>query len=237
MLFIFIILLLFYTISFSMCCVDGEGSAESLGAMFIAHVKIVNILTHTKAAMEQVSSDEDNAKCRACIQAAKLLDPEHDSVMLLEAEQLSHEGDVDGALALLDKVKRRLRVKKRVADPEATDVVFMVAKASVLSAQAFVLMGQGNMAEAHQVFSEVDGLYRLALQLDPTAIEVMAQQAQLRSMIFADFDDAVRLIEQALPLFRSRDELQDILQMLVTFRANQRGLHFLRSGLQDSSSA
>lgn len=213
---------------------DGEGSAESLGAQFIAHVKIVNILTHTKAAMEQQSTDEDNAKCRACIQSAKLLDPEHDSVMLLEAEQLSHEGDVDGALALLEKVKRRLRVKKRIADPEASDVVFMVAKASVLSAQAFQLLQQGNMAEAHNVFSEVDNLYKAALVLDPTAIEVMAQQAQLRSMIFADFDEAVRLIEQALPLFRSRDELQDILQMLVTFKANQKGLQFLRSGLQDS---
>jgi len=213
---------------------EGETSAESLGAQFIAHVKIVNILTHTKAAMEQTPSDEDNAKCRACIQASKLLDPEHDSVMLLEAEQLSHEGDVEGALALLDKVKRRLRVKKRMADPESEDVVYMVAKASVLSAQAFMLLGQGQMAEAHSVFSEVDSLYKAALVLDPTAIEVMAQQAQLRSMIFADFDDAVRLIEQALPLFRSRDELQDILQMLVTFKANQRGLQFLRSGLQDA---
>lgn len=185
--------------------------------------------------MEQTPSDEDNAKCRACIQASKLLDPEHDSVMLLEAEQLSHEGDVAGALALLDKVKRRLRLKKRIVDPESEDVMYMVAKASVLSAQAFMLLGQGQMAEAHSIFTEVDGLYKAALVLDPTAIEVMAQQAQLRSMIFADFDDAVRLIEQALPLFRSRDELQDILQMLITFKANQRGLQFLRSGLQDAA--
>lgn len=178
--------------------------------------------------MELTPTEEDQAKCRACIQALKLSNPQHEALLLLEAEQLSHEGEIEGALQLLDKAKRRLRQKRRDQDPEASDSAYMVAKASVLSAQAFAAMGAGQMAEAQGLFLEVNQLYTAALVLEPTAIEVMAQQAQLAGMVFGDFDTAVNLLQRAQPLYRSKEELQDLAQMLLTFEANQKALKKLR---------
>ncbi len=65
----------------------------------------------------------------------------------------------------------------------------------------------------------MDKLYEQALVLDPNAIEVMAQHAQLKSLIMQDFEGAVVLLTRALPLARSSDEVQELSQLLVMNQA------------------
>ncbi len=57
---------------------------EGKGAHFIALLKSVQIRTHTKQAMEQVTTEQDYAHNRQSIQAAKGLFPQHESVSLLD---------------------------------------------------------------------------------------------------------------------------------------------------------
>lgn len=64
-------------------------------------------------------------------------------------------------------------------------------------------------------------MYKNALEFEPTAIEIMAQYAQLKSILFNDWDGAVELLLKALPLARSRDEVLDISQLLVMNEAHQ----------------
>ena len=50
---------------------------------------------------------------------------------------------------------------------------------------------------------DVEGFYKAALDLDPLAIEVTAQWAQLKSMILSDFAAAASLLRSAIPFSRS----------------------------------
>jgi tetratricopeptide (TPR) repeat protein len=93
-------------------------------------------------------------------------------------------------------------------------------RASGLTSQAFATLqnpasGQFEVQRAQNTFQEVETLYKNALEIDGTAIEVMAQYAQLKSMIMGDFDGAVELLTRALPLARSSDEVQELCQLLV----------------------
>lgn len=82
---------------------------------------------------------EDHARNRNSIQTAKRLYPDHDTVMLLEAEQLTQEDDLDGALLLLEKAKRRALTKKRMNAEE--DATFVMTKGSVLTAKVILVVG------------------------------------------------------------------------------------------------
>ncbi len=67
------------------------------------------------------------------------------------------------------------------------------------------------MMYAQSLFQEVDRLYTKALELDNESLEVKAQYAQLKSMMFGDLDGAVTLLKEALYIARTREEVQDIL--------------------------
>ena len=57
--------------------------------------------------MEIQTTEEDYALNRSAIQAAKNLFPEHESVLLLEVEQLSMEGDNDNAMMIIEKAEKK----------------------------------------------------------------------------------------------------------------------------------
>lgn len=188
---------------------------EAAGAKFISLLKIVHVLTHTKQSMEQQVSESDSIRCREAITQAKAVFPDHESVLLMEAEQLSQEGDFTAAFHLLEKAKRRARRSQHRHIDVDHDVTFLVTRASILTAQAFGEMAQNGIETSLTLFQEVDQLYTHALEIEPNAIEVMAQLAQLKSMLQGDVAKSLELLQRALPLARSREEVQDLLMMLV----------------------
>lgn len=59
---------------------------------------------------------------------------------------------------------------------------------------------------------EANSMYQKALELEPKAIEVLNQYAQYCSMM-GDVEKAVSLLNTALPLARTRDDVQDLNQV------------------------
>jgi hypothetical protein len=57
---------------------------------------------------------------------------------------------------------------------------------------------------------QVEGIYEMAIDLDPNGIEPLIQCAQLKTM-FGDLQTAMDLANRALPLTRSRDEVRFLL--------------------------
>lgn len=158
--------------------------------------------------MELPVLPEDQEKNRLSIESAKKIFPNHDSVVLMEADQLSNDGDITGAISLLDRY-----------DENSTDITPLIIKASILTAKAFIEMQSATSQEmfmnAQKIFSDVQNLYEKALMLEPLAIEVMAQYAQLKSMLQGDLKGASELLNRALPLSRTRDEVLEISQLLL----------------------
>lgn len=67
--------------------------------------------------------------------------------------------------------------------------------------------------------------------MEPEAIELLNQYAQFASMM-GDIETAVSLIKQALPLARTRDDVQDLHQLQLMNEAQLRAVETLRSKLQ-----
>jgi hypothetical protein len=82
--------------------------------------------------------------------------------------------------------------------------------------------------EANQFFDDADALYTKAMLIEPACLEGLAQGAQLH-ILRGKFNEAVALLERALPLSRSREEVQELGQMLGQARAQVKAIAFLSS--------
>lgn len=207
---------------------DAMHLPEGKGAHFIALLKSVQIRTHTKQAMEQVTTEQDYAHNRQSIQAAKGLFPQHESVLLLEVEQLSLEGEGEASSSLVEKAAK---------SGNYDEFIIVNLRATITTNQAFLAL-QGNAAnvqnvgQAQMLFEEVNRLYQRALELDPESLEVKAQFAQLKSMMFGDLEGAISLLKDALAIARSRDEVQDLLTMLVGNEAQANAIEEIKKSQQ-----
>ena len=153
-------------------------------------------------------TEEDMARNRISIEKAKKMNPDHDAVIMLEAEQTSSEVNVDEALKVLNKAMAGANGSNNIS--------LIMAKASVLTSKAFMdMQNPAAMMLVQATLGEVTELYTKALEIEPNAIEVMAQFAQLKSMVLGDLDSAVALLQKALPSARSRDEVQELSQLLA----------------------
>lgn len=122
---------------------------------------------------------------------------------------LSIEGDTDSAIQLVSEAEKV---------PDADLVNCSLIKANIMTTKAYMEMQSptgGNPAVVKPLLEKVDELYGGALEMEPNAIEVMAQWAQLKSMLTGDFKGAVELLRRAVPLARSTAEVQELHQLLV----------------------
>jgi tetratricopeptide (TPR) repeat protein len=211
---------------------DGKPGDElsRKAVRFNALMKSVHILSQVKSHLNQENTEEEFERIRVNVTEAKLLFPEKLSVLLLEADQMQSEGKVEESLILLEKA---VAVAEACGDGKSMVDVTLI-KASALTSQAFSVLQNPATAnnpvevqKAQQTFRDVDKLYDDALIVDPNAIEVMAQHAQLKSLIMQDFEGAVVLLERALPLARSSDEVQELSQLLVMNQAQAKALEDL----------
>jgi hypothetical protein len=63
--------------------------------------------------------------------------------------------------------------------------------------------------------------------MEPFAVEVMNQYAQYSSML-GDVQGALDLFQQALPLARTRDDVQDLYQLLIVNEAQLKAINAIR---------
>jgi hypothetical protein len=66
----------------------------------------------------------------------------------------------------------------------------------------------------HRCEQEASSLYLQGMSLEPNAIELLNQYAQFCSMV-GDIPKAVELLKASLPLARTRDDVQDLNQLLI----------------------
>lgn len=133
-------------------------------------------------------------------------------MLLLEVEQLSLEGEGEASSSLVEKAAK---------SGNYDEFIIVNLRATITTNQAFLAL-QGNaqnVGQAQLLFEEVNRLYQRALELDPESLEVKAQFAQLKSMMFGDLEGAISLLKDALAIARSRDEVQDLLTVSQSFLA------------------
>jgi tetratricopeptide (TPR) repeat protein len=205
-------------LSLTATAVESDGGLEESrkAARFVALMKSVHILTQVKAQLGEAPTAEESQRNINSVAEAKKLYPKKLSVLLMEAEQLQMQGQLEESQSILDSA---VSIASKSGDKKSVVDVTLL-RASGLTSQAFATLqnpasGQFEVQRAQNTFQEVETLYKNALEIDGTAIEVMAQYAQLKSMIMGDFDGAVELLTRALPLARSSDEVQELCQLLV----------------------
>ena len=71
-------------------------------------------------------------------------------------------------------------------------------------------------------------MYVQGTDVEPNAIELLNQYAQFSSMI-GDIPTAVRLLKNALPLARTKDDVQDLTQLLYMNEAQLKAIETIRS--------
>jgi hypothetical protein len=197
--------------------------------LFACHLKIITLLSNVKAAMEMTVTPEDHATWKASFTVIKSLFTDMESAMYIEADALAQEGgdSIDQAMELLEKMKQRILVRSRSVDVESSDCAFMIAKASVLTAKVFHLLSSGDESKGEELQSlmgEIDGLYTTCLKIDPQSFEAMVQYSQLKSVLQSDFAGSVNLLETALPLSRTTDEVQDVWTLLILAQSSARAV-------------
>jgi tetratricopeptide (TPR) repeat protein len=139
-------------------------------------------------------------------------------VLLLEVEQLVLENDTDTAIKLVEKANK---------SGNYDEFIILNMRATIQTHLAFMAFHTGNpqaIQHAQSLFEEINALYTKALELDPESLEVKAQFAQLKSMVFGDLESSNSLLKDALSIARSRDEVQDLLAVsyfvvVITFLA------------------
>jgi len=207
-----------------------QSDIQARGAQFVALLRAIYARTQSKQQIGPAASEEemreDQAQVKLALAQAKTLFPEHDQILLMETEQRSAEGDFDGAMALLEEWVARHEGSDQVRDSE--DVTALALKASIVTNQAFTLMSAPSCEEdittMQTLFSEAASIYEQALEKDPTAIEIMGQYAQLKSLVFSDVGAAVKLLRRAKGFARSKDELLELNQMLLSNEAQYKAI-------------
>ncbi len=217
-------------VSFLLCIAPySQNNVEAKSAEFVALLRSVYLRTQSKQQIAPASSEdelrEDQEQNKIDLEQARRLYPNHDQILFLQAESLSAENDLTGAMSILEK---SIENHKQSPTYDAEDITPLVIKASILTNQAFGIMqaptSEEDYVRMQELFREAQAVYEEALAKDSTAIEIMGQYAQLKTLIFMDVGGAVNLLRRAKKYARSKDELVEINQMLLSNEAQYKAL-------------
>lgn len=201
-------------------------SAVLLICRVMALLKLVHVISQTKVQMGQTPSDAELEKVSAFIQEAKMLAPLHESVIMLDADLLSINGDTEGALSRCDEV---------ILLSDGSDSIPYVIKANVMMQKALLQMQMAQMQQSQQMMAaaqatmrEVEDIFSQAIQIEPNGLEAFAQYAQLKSML-GELDVSLTYLEKAISNARSKDEVQELCVMKAQTLAQQAAIEEYKS--------
>lgn len=196
---------------------SSKKSPVAQSCRVMALLKNVHVLTQISAMLGHQISDQEVERVTSYIQEAKRISPMHESVILLDADQLSIHGDIDGALSRCDEV---------ILLSDRTDSIPYVIKANILMQKMLYQMQMAKqnqdgqlMAKAQSTMNEMEGLFTEAINVEPNGVEAFAQYAQLKSMV-GDYDLAIANIEKAITNARSKDEVIRIFYVKINCYLN-----------------
>lgn len=177
----------------------------------------------------EFTPEERDANLKIILQA-KAINPTHEAVMMLEADTLStsSEAKIDDAIAIVDKL---------ISQSDKDDSIPLVIKANILTQKAFMELGMAQQTQqkvyallAQSTFKSVEELYEQAIAVEPdAAVEAMTQHAHFKTMIGEDIVGSEKLVRKALSVARSKDEAQELSQLLVLTSAQLAAIEELNS--------
>ena len=83
------------------------------------------------------------------------------------------------------------------------------------------------MMEAQKALLDIDGLFVKALSLEPSSVEALFRYAHFKSML-GDFATALDLGKTALSFARSKEEMEEILKLVISTSAQLQAIAFLQ---------
>lgn len=189
------------------------------GARFNLQLKVLYALSHTKPQMGLSPEESDKEKIQECIADVKRIYPDHKTILMLEADLIASNGDMDGALSLIDRAI--------AAEPDSS--MPLVVRANILTQKALLEVNITHDADSfRKAISEVEDLYKRAMEVEPLAQEAPVNFAQMKSFM-GEIQEALSLIDRAIPLIRSRDEALDVAQLMVMTKAQFAAVQELNS--------
>lgn len=192
-----------------------------------AYIRSIHVLMQSKQNVGETVTEDDHARNQASIVAAKKLDPTNDSVLMMEVEMASVEGNTEKALRLVEAAESR--PGQSAADTGDCTTLFI--KASVIVGKAMGMLQNPDMMnmveDARALLAEANAMYTKALALEPNAIEVLSQFAQFKAML-GEVEEAITMLNQAMELARTRDDVQDLNQLLILNDAQWKAMQYLK---------
>lgn len=187
---------------------------EAKAGKLICLLKSIHILSQTKAMMGLFVTEDDNNRNEISIAEAKNISPTHDSVRILESDSKASVGSFDEALAIIEEL---------IKDSDPGDSIPLVVKGNLLTQRAVYELtnSQGNpsvIEQSRQVFKDVEEIYEHALKIEPNGVEALIQHAHMMNMTGQN-EAGEKLVNEAIPYARSRDELIELCQLLALTRA------------------
>ena len=173
-------------------------------------LKSVNVLSQTKVIMGLVITEDDSKRNEQSIAEAKRICPNYDTVRLLECDSKASAGSFDEALEIIDEIMK-------VSDPG--DSIPIVVKANTLIQRAIYDISNNpqdpsTVQRSQQVFKDVEGLYEQAIKVEPNGVEALIQYAHMMNMT-GQTEVGEKLVNEAIPHARCRDELIELSQLLA----------------------
>ena len=209
-------LFLSFFLSFFLPLIADDGSAA---CRLTALLQTVQLLSHTKAQMGLMPTEADSLAVRSSVSLAKQIDPNNETVRLLEVDLLTNENKVEEALRICDAL---------IKSAAPGDCFPYIMKANVSASELSVhvqRMQEGDRSALPTVEllrNEIIKLYELALKVDPHCPEAMVQMAHFKGM-FGDvegMEEALTLLNAATALVRTMEEKEHSLNLELVIYGN-----------------
>jgi len=204
---------------------DSADSPPMARRVYVATLlKFIHLRSSAKGHAGIAQTQEDVSMCKKCVELANKVDPDNQSVIMVNSEVLSMEEKYDECMPFVEKLIR-------TADDD--DGIPHVMKAHVLVHQGArdLLVAQENEdAELYQKaqddLTEAGKIYERALEIDPNCVEALAQVSQLKGLIW-DFEGSATYAAKAVSLARTPDERIELEMLHVQAVARFAAVHEL----------
>ena len=200
---------------------------EAKAGKLICLLKSVHILSQTKIMMGSVITEDDSRRNEQSIAEAKRICPNHESVRILESDSKASSGSFDEALETIDEMMK---------DSDPGDSIPMVIKGNILIQRAIYDLtnnpqDQSIVQRSQKVFKDVEGLYEQAIKIEPNGVEALIQYAHMMNMT-GQTEVGEKLVNDAIPHARSRDELIELSQLLALTKSQMYAANIIKPQMQ-----